>query len=90
MSYVASGIELDSREVGSYILSFIPEFVVKIQNSTVSNSWFKKFTITSHFDVVVGDGDKMLLCPVRFVMKYLIRTELYRPACTTKRKKQFP
>ena len=44
--------------------------------------WFMILTLQSLADFVDDDRDRMLLCPIRALKKYVSRTELLRPACS--------
>ena len=47
-----------------YTFSFLPEFVVKPQNSFAYDQHFKEFAIPSLTDFVDGDRDEMLMCRI--------------------------
>ena len=53
--------------------------MAETQNLPVYDSHFEKFIVSSLSDIVDGDRDKMLLCPIGAVKKYLSRTEQFRP-----------
>lgn len=53
--------------VGWSLLSFVPEFIVKTQNPSISYQRFEAFLISAHLGFVGGNSDEMLLCSVCFV-----------------------
>ena len=57
---------------------FHSDLVVKTQNPLIYDPRFKEFSIPSSGDFVGGDGDELLLCPIRALRKYLSCTEQYR------------
>ena len=62
----------------SCTFSFLPDFVAKTQNPSVPVSSFEEFSVLSLDDFIGGDRDKLLLCPIIALPKYLTRTEQYR------------
>ena len=67
----------------SFTFSFLPDFVAKTQNHTVYDPWFGGFDVPSLVDFMTEDRDKMLLCPISALKRYLSKTEQLRPACST-------
>ena len=67
----------------SFTFSFVSEFIVKIQNPSVSHLRFEELPSHDPISLIFldADGDEILLCPVRAVKKYLSITEQYCPAC---------
>ena len=53
--------------------------MAKTQNPSVPDSGFEEFLVLSLDDFVGCDGDELLLCHIRALWKYLIRTEQDRP-----------
>ena len=54
--------------------------MAKNQNHSISDC-LEEFIIPPLHNIVDGDQDEMLLCPIRGMKKYLSRTEKFRPAC---------
>ena len=50
-----------------YTFIFVPKLIVRIQNPSVLDVWFKEFMISSFRDLVRVDENEMLLCLVRAV-----------------------
>ena len=63
----------------SCTFSFLPHLLAKTQNPSVPDSRFEEFSVLSLDDFVGGDRDKLLLCPIWALWKYLSQTEQYRP-----------
>ena len=58
-------------------LSYVPEFVAKIES--LSNPLPRSFLVASLSDFVAGLDDELLLCPVRATRIYLDRTSSFSP-----------
>ena len=75
-------------------LRFCFWLVAMTRNPSVLDLKIDAFMISSLMDFVDGDSEKVLLCSVRALRRYLSRTKQYHPACAnllvsmTKRKKR--
>ena len=86
-----------SRMFSIFEKTFLPRetkpLLAKTQNHAVLDPRFEKFKIPSLIHFKDGDRDKILLCPIIALRKYLSRTEQYCSACVdlfvsaTKKKK---
>ena len=77
-----------------YTFSYLLDFVTKTQNPSVYDPRSWEFTVPSLDDFVGGDRDKLLLCPITALRKYLAQPRKYYPdifglfVSTFKRNKQ--
>ena len=63
----------------SCTFSFLPDYVGEIENPSLPDPCFNKFTDLSLDDFVDSDRDELLLCPIRAFHKYLSWMEQYCP-----------
>ena len=64
-----------SRGWRSCTFSFLPDLVAKTQNPSLSDSRFEEFLVPSLDDFIGDDRDKLLMCPIPSLWKFLSRTE---------------